>query len=352
MTPDCLFYTGACDICPPDAGALPGEVSCGCLMADTSWTTADLLSRAIAPGTTIPLESSLKSDYDGDGDFEQELFLEDSKNAPNGQEQVRVYDHSGRLVQFEWEDIPQGPNGDYNDFMHFLSARQCSETDASGLPTWAIQSDAISYENGSSPVVCQQDCEASEAQQACATFGSLKGSIRNFVTVSVDRLNVDFNRESQGRFLRLTVATMADDSVSGMTVAVCPLLWFENPTPGMSFQKTINRRGVNLAPGLPCTFMCSSAPGPDLSCSPDNRPPTSNYDLNFSREMDAGPPTCFEPTTGLSDEFHVATQPSGLSELQIQYVAHRRLRGPDANPDGVGVGEPAGFTFLFWDSEW
>ena len=54
-----------------------------------------------------------------------------------------------------------------------------------------------------------------------------------------------------------------------------------------------------------------------------------------------------------NEGFRYSTSSTPFDNVAIWIVAESSFTPcPDANPAGVGVGEPAGFSYIFWDAEW
>ncbi|HJL41292.1 MAG TPA: hypothetical protein RMG48_08300 [Myxococcales bacterium LLY-WYZ-16_1] len=345
VEPSCLFYTKQCDICPPDPDAQPGEVSCGCLSDDALWSRPQPLSILVAPGGTTALNVQLRTDYTGDGIFDQTLHTLDADNLPRGQRQVRIYDLEGRFIRFDWEDIPQGPDGDYNDFMHFLSGRQCSREQTGqneGFPDSAVRADQIMYEGvggaGNIPDDCDTSCQRGDpVLRGCGGPGQFTaGAMRHLISIGVDRKTTEYTRESHGRMLHLSVFTGVTER-QGQTVAVCPSLLFEDPTPGVNDTFVGIEKGNAQGPasGGICTSFCTNPAQPTDACCASARP--GLWRLAFSRQMDVSAPACPPAARSAEDQFvlqaedtntsascdfnmfHVEHYEVALSELSVHY---------------------------------
>lgn len=117
----CLYYTGDCESCPPDPDTSSSETSCWCREVDPAWSTSDPL-KFISSGSSDELKFELHTDTDHDGSIDQNLYSDPSMNPSTG-DQMRAASIGAEMAIIEWEDIPQAPNGDYNDVMYYVQGR-------------------------------------------------------------------------------------------------------------------------------------------------------------------------------------------------------------------------------------
>lgn len=124
------------------------------------------------------------------------------------------------MVKVEWEDIPVGPNGDFNDMMFFLQGRDSTEN--SGFPIMSLPS------GDGSGLGCRDLC----GQFAdCSLVTHLTANEVAFsVMVAVDSSSSENFLEAPGRLIHVTVATYGAPGVAGTEMVVCPALLINRPS--------------------------------------------------------------------------------------------------------------------------
>lgn len=200
--PFCLKYTGDCASCPTDPAAQPGELSCWC----TPPNSVALASLASGKLEHSYMELQVDKDLDGTDDY----------RVSGGY--VRGYEAFSEIFRVEWEDLYAPPNGDFNDFVSAVEARECTSD------YWPIQL-ALSE---SSSIACVDPC----ADNACDAVDITESEQRFGAGVGIDRdpqLSDGQDREPPGRLIDVTIAGYY--TTPGRRIAVCPALRLKWPRP-------------------------------------------------------------------------------------------------------------------------
>lgn len=123
----------------------------------------------------------------------------------------------------EWEDIPNGPNGDFNDMMFYLQGRECS-TELNGFPH-------MSFASGeASGIGCYDECGQVMAADCTGEPHLTANDVRFAVSVSIDSNSGEYDLEPRGRLIHVMVATYGEPGLAGTDMVVCPTLQFDRPT--------------------------------------------------------------------------------------------------------------------------
>lgn len=289
---DCLYFSGDCVSCPPDPNAYPGETSCWCKKPDPLWSTS-VPFLEIAPGTKEYAEFGLETDTNADGVIDQQLYSDPNSN-PTG-DQVRARQIAREMGIVEWEDIPTGPNGDFNDMMFYVQGRECS-TEASGFPHMSFSSgEGSSWD-------CVDECGNVPAD--CSGVDHLvQGDARFAVSVSIDSSTSELDLESRGRLIQVMVATFGEPGVAGSKMVVCPTLRFDRSA--VSPDYTFVGYGIN-PPGF--SPFCDETPpnnGMPICSSPLTQPPVWEDQLALSRDQLYDINQCNPTRVGPGDVFEL-----------------------------------------------
>ncbi|NJK88611.1 MAG: hypothetical protein HC923_03895 [Myxococcales bacterium] len=329
--PSCKYFTGECEnACGigTDPNAAPGEISCYCLKADPAWSKSE--PYAFIPfngGSPMPIDFNFKliTDWNGDGVINDEQHARPALNS--GRDQMRLSQASATVGQMDWEDIPQGPQGDFNDMTFFLQARSCN-AEVSGAPTHALDPD--------SPSNCVAGCPTDP--QNCPALSAFDAQFS--VTLSVQARDPEWavgtrgivDRESRGRLLFVIVQTFAEPSTAGPRMAVCPELILNNegtvltraigygrspivadssfPVPGFG------NGCISRGPNLNCCELQSAADGKLICGYQDNefsggpnQPVVANNSLWLARDQEFGFKECDQSSrSGPGDGFDVLAE--------------------------------------------
>lgn len=265
--PSCKYFTGECEqACGlgTDPNAATGEISCFCLKGDPAWSKSD--PYAFIPfnsGSPVPIDFDFKliTDWNGDGVINDEQNAQQALNS--GRDQMRLSQASSTVGQMDWEDIPQGPQGDFNDMTFFLQARSCN-AEISGAPSHVFDPD--------SPSNCVAGCPTDP--QVCPALSAFDAQFG--VTLSVQQLNPEWalgtggvvDREGRGRLLFVTIQTFAEPTTAGSRMAVCPELILDHPIAGLTRSIGYGRSPIvadSSFPAPPLGNGCVSA-GPSQNC--------------------------------------------------------------------------------------
>ncbi len=216
---ECLAFSGDCsptfsmnaNICDTDPNAQSSEISCLCKSGGSAFSSVQVLK--VDPASTESPQSVLKVDTDSDGTSDNQWFSDFTRNNAYSI-QSRTYSLTGQLARHEWEDLYNGGDGDFNDYVLFYEARRCVADE------WPVPVQSMEV---SGAISCEHDCNNGSS---CWVQETTTTDLRFFVSIGVDTLSSDYDREAPGRMLHLSVASYASSALSGATMAVCAELEF------------------------------------------------------------------------------------------------------------------------------
>lgn len=213
---DCMFYTKDCEVCGQDPNAGPGEISCFCKKKDPQWSISEPIV-FVPGGQSVDVDLGLVTDTSRSDTINQRLFAQPTMN-PMGGDQMRTYKLTPTSGRIDWEDIPQAPNGDYNDVMVFIQGRDCDRSDGFPPDTTPEQVEYFCTDFCTGDGDCQDPEYISQSE------------LRVTVTLTIDSLLSETGGvpEAKGRLVHLTVATYGSGAVAGRKIAVCPNLILKN----------------------------------------------------------------------------------------------------------------------------
>lgn len=307
---DCKFFSGDCIACGSDPNAYSGDISCFCKKIDPAWSFSESLA-LITTATPLDLDLSLVTDRFGAGVVDQKLFAQPSMN-PNGGDQMRAYHLTPDLGRIDWEDIPQAPDGDFNDVMSYVMGRSCAES--GGFPP--------STGIGDVPFLCNDDCLPLDEE--CEEKGFIpRSDLRFTVHVSIDQINGEGDREPKGRMIHVTIATYGVDADAGRKIAVCPNLVLQNlPSSTADWQDvTYGRLRADIEPPTEC----EEAPSPDgipiCNKFPQSSPPPYLF-FGLARDQHYVADSCTATRQGTGDTFELMNSASIVNSACDAMMPH------------------------------
>lgn len=281
--PSCLAYSGDCSTaaggqsCPDDPNASAWEISCWCKEQTNEFPPAVL---ATATSSTT-IESSLHVDHQPDGTVSTTLH---SNPKAQGSDHVRYQEISNPLVKVEWEDLYTNGNGDYNDYVGALEARECDSE--SPFPY------SSSYPEGKWPT-CNAGCNANNGTVCWRTPSADWRTTRYVVGIGIDDANGELDREAKGRTLHVTMAMYSAPEIAGLSLAVCPEPYFH----GTPQEKTqLVAYGVDTQ----CADTGDHSGSP--SCLRTEKA-QAHFPVALAREQKFSQTTCSSSPTGPGDQF-------------------------------------------------
>ena len=218
LTSSCLKFTGECSQklfpstgCSSDPNAAPWEISCWC----HGPISVQDVSSPFLPGATYAFPWTFLIDKNLDGKSEQTWMSYYSTDV----DQARFYPILPEFGRLEWEDELKAPEGDFNDYILGIEARDCRPLVR--FPDTALLGGAF---------VCSDRC----GDNPCDERQLANGKVKFTAAVGIDSVSGEGWREKPGRLLQITVNTYDDFIKSDLprSAAICPVLrldWRRSP---------------------------------------------------------------------------------------------------------------------------